>query len=124
MFNDTLCCPTVSLITPTVLISVVSVQSYNGRKAGLGHIRKSTLKPDYVILLDVDEIWDDLLLFYHGLLLRSEMWGKSAKHGILWLNKHGKQLNKKGFRVIDLSIYCRYERVDEFHRICLVTLIS
>lgn len=69
-----------SLIMPTVSISVVSVQSYNGRKAGFGHICKSTLKPDYVILLDVDEIWDDLLLFYRGLLLCSEMWGKSAKH--------------------------------------------
>lgn len=50
------------------------------RKAGLVHIRKSVLIPDCVIPLDVDEIWDDLLLFYRGLLLCSEMWRKSAKH--------------------------------------------
>lgn len=56
------------------------MQSFNERKAGLGRKRKSALIPDYVIPPDVDELWDDLLLFYHGLLLCSEMWRKSAKH--------------------------------------------
>ena len=59
------------------------------RKAGLVHIRKSALIPDYVIPLDVDEIWDDSLLFYRGLLLCSEMEEKvSQAQRILRLNKH------------------------------------
>lgn len=33
------------------------------------HTRKSAIIPDCVIPLDVDELWDDLLLFHHGLLL-------------------------------------------------------
>lgn len=28
--------------------------------------------------VDVDEIWDDLLLLYQGLLLCSDMWRKSS----------------------------------------------
>lgn len=47
------------------------------RKAGLVHIRKAALTPDCVIPLDVDEIWDDLLLFHHGLLLCLEKSGES-----------------------------------------------
>lgn len=50
------------------------------RKARLMHTHKSALIPDCIIPLHVDEIWDDLLLFHHGLLLYSEMWRKSAKH--------------------------------------------
>lgn len=60
------------------------------RKAGLVHIRKAALTPDYVIPLDVDEIWDDLLLFYRGLLLCSEKSGESrpSTNDSLVLTKH------------------------------------
>lgn len=49
-------------------------------KLDLHRMCKSALIPDYIIPLDVDEIWDDSLLFYCGLLLCLEMWRKSAKH--------------------------------------------